>query len=134
MGLFCDSGFDSDGFDWWWQWDRSDAVPLATKRSRKCCSCGEKIKVGEPAVTINRLRNPVTEVEERIYGEDGEVYMADWHLCDKCNDLALSLDELGFCFELGNGESLQRQIDDYRREEQASRRRVAELRTTHNAE
>jgi hypothetical protein len=48
-----------------------------------------------------------------------EVPIADWYLCETCGDLADSLSELGFCYHLGNGESLKQQIADYRRDEGA---------------
>lgn len=117
MSLYCSTDFDDYGGDWSWMWDRAETKLLATKRSRKCCSCGEKIKPGDPAAVVNRLRRPKDDIEERIYGEDGEVYMADWYFCETCNDLALSLDELGFCFELGGKQSLAEQIKEYRKEE-----------------
>jgi hypothetical protein len=111
MSLSCDSGdFDSDGCDWWWLWNR-DSKPLATKRSRKCCSCGSKIMVGDTTSMIERYRPPSSDIEESINGD--EVAMAPWFLCETCGDLALSLDELGFCFELGT-DSLKDQIKEYR--------------------
>ena len=111
MSLSCDSGdFDSDGAAWWWTWSRK-SKPLATKRSRKCCSCGTKIKPGDTASMVDRYRNPNSDIEEAIYGD--EVELAPWYLCETCGDLALSIDELGFCFELG-GESLKEQIREYR--------------------
>lgn len=111
MSLSCDSGdFDSDGCDWWWIWHR-DSAPLATKRGRKCCSCGDKINVGDMVSTVERFRGPNHDIEEKIYGD--EVSLAPWFLCETCGDLAFSLDELGFCFDLG-GESLKDQIKEYR--------------------
>ena len=132
MSLFCDARYDHDGADWWW-YQPADEAPLATKRSRKCCSCGEKVGVGDTARKIRRFR-PTSErcnyIEESIYGD--EVPLADWYLCEKCGDLADSLGELGFCYSLGGGESLQQQIAEYRREEADARERLAEMRTTHN--
>ena len=114
MSLFCDAGYDHDGADWWW-YQPADEAPLATKRSRKCCSCGEKVGVGETAREIRRYR-PATEWEE-MRGLGDEVRLADWYLCETCGDLADSLSELGFCYHLGNGESLKQQIAEYRRDE-----------------
>lgn len=117
MSLSCASDeFDSDGYDWWWCWHR-EPITLQTKRSRKCCSCGEKINVGDAASRVERSRGPVTEIEERICGD--EVPMRPWYLCETCSDLALSLDELGFCFDLG-GESLKDQIKEYREMEKGT--------------
>jgi hypothetical protein len=131
MSLFCDAGgYDTDGADWWW-YQPADEAPLATKRSRKCCSCGQKVGVGETARKILRYR-PATEFEEMRGIACDEVPLADWYLCEPCGDLADSLSELGFCYDL-DGESLAEQIAEYRREEQAARERLAEMRTTHNA-
>jgi hypothetical protein len=127
MSLFCDAGgYDTDGADWWW-YQPADEAPLATKRSRKCCSCGQKVGVGETARKVRRYR-PATEWEE-MRGFGDEVQMADWYLCETCGDLADSLAELGFCYTLGD-DSLAKQIDEYRREEAAHR----EYMKTHNAE
>lgn len=130
MSLFCDSGYDHDGADWWW-YRPADEAPLATKRSRKCCSCGAKVGVGDTARKVTRYR-PATEFEEMRGIASDEVPLADWYLCETCGDLADSLSELGFCYHLGD-ESLAKQIAEYRREEQAARERLAEMRTTHNA-
>lgn len=128
MSLFCDAGYDHDGADWWW-YQPDDEAPLATKRSRKCCSCGQKVGVGETARKVRRFR-PTSErcnyIEESIYGD--EVPLADWYLCETCGDLADSLGELDFCYNLG-GESLQQQIAEYRETEAAER----EWQKTHSA-
>lgn len=110
MSIFCGNDGDYDGDDWWWCPPNTE-VPLATKRSRKCCSCGGRIAVGDTTRKVIRFRPPSSRVEERIHGD--EVPLSDWYLCEKCGDLALSLEELGFCYELG-GDSLQTQIADYR--------------------
>jgi hypothetical protein len=111
MSLFCDTGYDGDGADWWW-YPPNDEAPLTTKRSRKCRSCGEKINVGETARKVERYRPPTYFEEVRGIASDA-VPMADWYLCEKCGDLADSLAELKFCYHL-NGESLQQQIAEYR--------------------
>ena len=108
MSLSCAAYADGDG-EWWWKCNLN-TYPLKTKRSRKCCSCGDKISVGEDCAIVYRNHAPNNDIEERIHGD--EVPMATWYLCDKCNDLAISLDELGFCFSLGD-ESIQQQIKDY---------------------
>lgn len=111
MSLVCTHEYyDGDNFDWWW-YSPDDEVPLATKRSRKCCSCGRKINVGDMARRVRRYRS-ATEWES-IRGLGDEVQIADWYLCETCGDLAYSLAELGFCYTLD--ESLQQQIDEYRK-------------------
>ena len=112
MSLSCSTDYDYDDYDWWLEWTRKE-IQLPTKRGRKCCSCKSKINPGDVCSPLFRYRRPNDEIEERIYGD--EVSLSNWYLCEKCNDLALSLDELGYCFEL-NGESIQKQIDEYRKE------------------
>jgi len=80
-----------------------------------CCSCGERIVVGEIARKVLRFRHP-TEFEEARGLHGDEVPLADWYLCESCGDVADSLAELGFCYHLG-GESLKDQIAEYRKDE-----------------
>lgn len=110
MGLSCDVDYDGCDYEWWWECN-FEYYPLSTKRSRKCCSCKEKISIGDDAMIVHRHHSPQNDIEERIYGD--EVPRATWYLCEKCGDLALSLNELKFCFTLGD-ESLKKQIADYR--------------------
>lgn len=113
MGLFCGYDSDSEGSDWWW-FEPDDEAPLSTKRSRKCCSCGEKITVGSVSRKITRYRPP-TEFEEMrgIYYD--EAPLPPWYFCEACGDLAESIKELGFCYTLG--ENLKTQIQEYWSEE-----------------
>lgn len=125
MSLFCAAGgYDTDGADWWW-YQPEDEAPLATKRSRKCCSCGAKVGVGETSRKVTRYR-PATEWEEMRGIACDEVQLPDWYLCETCGDLADSLSELGFCYDIG--ENLAKQIAEYRREEAAH----LEYMKTHN--
>lgn len=122
MGLTCGVYGDIDGADWW-LYEPSDEVPLVTKRSRKCCSCDGKISVGETARKVRRFR-PATDWEE-CRGLGDEVEIAAWYLCEICGDLSESLTELGFCYDLGDGqESLQQQIAQYRGDEAVDRERL----------
>jgi len=98
-----------------------EQAPLATKRSRKCCSCKAKINVGDMSLAFHRHRSPsgrCNYIEESIYGD--EVPLATWYMCETCGDLYFSLDELGFCCDIS--ESLAAQIKEYRAEESIHRR------------
>jgi hypothetical protein len=108
MPLSCDC--DNDDPDWWYR--ANPVAPLATKRSRKCCSCKERIAVGDDAMEFVRWRTPAYEsVAERIYGEGGEEPLASWWLCDRCAGLYESLDALGFC--IGAGEDMRSLAREY---------------------
>ncbi len=112
MSLYCELDYDGSDGDWWW-FGPDEEAPLATKRSRKCCSCGTKVGVGDTARKVRRARPPSERcnyIEESIYGD--EVPLAAWYMCETCGDLADSLSELGYCYSLGD-RSLQAQIREY---------------------
>ena len=99
MTLSCDCG---DGDYAWWFDDTAAVAPLATKRSRRCASCKDRIAVGDDCKPFTRWRYPTEgSIEERIYGDGGEVPMPAHYLCDRCAGLYESLDSLGFCGLLG---------------------------------
>lgn len=98
MGLSCSCDYEPDPGDTVYG-DVLDYAPLATKRSRKCCSCGERIAVGDTCCEVLRFRIPKFDVEVNIYGEDGEIPIPPVYMCERCADLAFSLEELGYCFQ-----------------------------------
>ena len=92
MSLTC----ERDGGDEceWYYHQPKDFSTLNTKRSRKCCSCGTKIKPSAPVLPFDRFRPAASDVEERIHG--GEVPLATMYMCEKCGDQAMNLNELGY--------------------------------------
>lgn len=102
MTLSCDCGWDDPA---WWYDDGREVAPLATKRMRRCCSCKERIAVGDDCRAFPRWRTVSDysdpEVVVRIYGDGGEMPLPSWYLCDRCAGLYESLDDLGFCNLLG---------------------------------
>lgn len=98
--LACDCDYGDD-VAYWYETD-DEVRPLATKRMRRCCSCKDRIAVGDDCQSFTRWRNPnYGSVAERIFGEGGEEPLATWYLCDRCAGLYESLDSLGFCGLLG---------------------------------
>jgi hypothetical protein len=98
--LACDCDYGDDVA--WWHEGGSEVKPLDTKRMRRCRSCKERIAVGDDCMAFPRWRTPnYDSIEERIFGEGGEVWLATWYLCDRCAGLYESLDGLGFCNLLG---------------------------------
>lgn len=67
------------------------------RRRVRCRSCNTLISPGDTVAEWKRFKIPDSDVEVRIYGEDGEVPMASWWMCETCADLAFSIQELGFC-------------------------------------
>lgn len=58
--------------------------------------------MGDDCAAIKRWRTPnYDSIEERIYGEGGEIWLATWYMCDRCAGLCESLDGLGFCNLIG---------------------------------
>jgi|GEM_PF-2461209 len=69
---------------------------LATRRGRKCCSCGERINVGDECLRIEMFRCCEPDsVDERIHGEWRR--MADRYMCERCAGLFWALEERGYC-------------------------------------
>lgn len=93
---------DNDDAEWWYD-DTGEVGPLTTKRMRRCCSCKERIAVGDDCRPIYRWRSVDYYSEPRvisyIYGD--EYPLTTWYLCDRCAGLYESLDSLGFCGLLG---------------------------------
>ena len=98
--LSCSCG--DDDAEWWYD-DTPEVMPLATKRMRRCCSCKDRISVGEDCRRFARWRQ-VNEYSDppvvvSIYGD--EFPLPAWYLCDRCAGLYESLDGLGYCDLLG---------------------------------
>ena len=70
------------------------------------------IDVGATVASFPRYKVPDTDVEEKIYGEDGEVPRAPHYLCEMCADLYFSLMDLGFeC--IGPWEDMREMVQEY---------------------
>lgn len=96
MGLMCGCDFDAEpGMIFTYIPD--DYELMDAKKRQRCLSCNELIDVGAIAARVARVRIPQYEVECKIYGEDGEIPIADKWLCERCADICFSLSELGYC-------------------------------------
>ena len=99
MSLSCSCNDDAE---WYYEPDDDYSI-LNTKQRRKCCSCHGCIKRGDIVLSMRCWKYPeYGSIKEKIYGEDGEVPMPMKYLCERCADLYLSLNELGFCINLGD--------------------------------
>lgn len=120
LSCFC----DNDDADWYFT-GADDFSILATKRSRKCCSCGTTLKPGSEVVRFERFRHPAYgSIEEKIVGEGNEIYMADWFMCEECGGLYMALSELKFCFDFGRDDmrDLAKEYGAMQREDLARKR------------
>lgn len=94
MSVSCGCGGDYE----WWYVPAKDYQLLDTKYRRKCNSCLKVIEIGETCLKFFKWREPRTDIEERVYGD--EVPMAPFYHCEECADIYFSIDELGYCLTL----------------------------------
>ena len=99
MSLSCEC-YDDDYGDGWFFYKPDDYSTLKTKRARRCCSCGDRIAVGDTVVEFERARGPRNDIEDRIYGEGNDIELASWFMCEGCGDQYFNLAELGYCITL----------------------------------
>ena len=96
MPLVCEC---SDDYDRYYR-QPADFSVLATKRRKRCISCRVLIDIGSVVLYFERVRVTLSEIEERIYGEDAEIDLAAQYHCESCGDLFYSLADLGFCVDI----------------------------------
>lgn len=95
MSFAC--GCDDWGDDAEWYWNGEKTAPLATKNSRHCRSCKEKLAPGTDVRIYARFRSPHSEIEQKIHGD--EVPLAPWYLCLPCADLMDALSAVNVCVD-----------------------------------
>ena len=81
------------------------------KRRKRCCSCGKLIAIGSDTLEFKRVRGPLSDVEERIYGDDAEISLASKWMCDGCGEIYLNLDALDFCIDIA--ENMEDLLKEY---------------------
>jgi hypothetical protein len=47
---------------------------------------------------FERFRDPLTDIEDRIWGD--EVQLANYYLCEPCGEIFLNLEDLGYCLDI----------------------------------
>ena len=104
MGLTCSCN-EWEGEGWFWICDEKFTT-LKTKKRKRCSSCKSLIDIDTECIEFDRYRGPVSDVEERIYGEDGQIKIAPWYMCEKCGEQYLNLSAAGFCINLGEDNML----------------------------
>ncbi len=123
--LVCGCDDESDVY-----YEQSDCLEsLATARARRCCSCGERIAVGDLCLRHRKYRITTPHsVEEAIHGE---WRLADRYMCERCAGLWWALEERGYCVPIEfDQRELARQagaIDLERQRAAVSRREMGEV-------
>lgn len=95
MALSCSCDFEPEPGDKCW-WPPEDFIVFSEKRRKRCVSCGKLIELGSSVLKFRRFRIPNAEVECKIYGEDGEIPLAPWYVCEKCGEIYLNLVAIGY--------------------------------------
>lgn len=104
--LSCSCDLESDD---WYYYSPDDFSIFEKKRRKRCCSCNGLINIGSQCVRFMRYREPITEIEERIEGD--EVSLASWYMCEWCGEMYFNLDAVGYCIYLGD--SMKEMLEDY---------------------
>jgi len=115
MSLSCHCDYDGDwepGQVIWYS--PSDYSELQTSTRKRCTSCKSMIEKGSIVGEIHRYQVPDDEIQERIYGEDGEIPRASKYMCEECCDIFFSLSDLGFCEQ--PGEDQHQLLNEYHHE------------------
>lgn len=98
-----------------------DFNPLQTSRAKRCISCKKLIFVGSECLEFPINRHPHTETEAKSHGvdwggfEEPVIKMAPVYQCEKCGEIWLNLQNVGFeC--LSPWENMPQTLKDYQAE------------------
>lgn len=98
MPLSCDC---SDDHDWYYS-SPDDYTTLDTKRRKRCVSCCEFIELKSICLKFYCYSIDEDSVEKPLE------YL---YMCETCGDLFYSLEDLGFCLNMG--EDMRELVKDY---------------------
>jgi len=111
MPLSCSCGeWDGEGVGWNFPDDFVQFMGTKTHKRKRCCSCKAMIQLGSPCLEFERFRPPLSDIEEKIYGEES-VPLASWFMCEPCGEIFLNLDALKYCVDLN--ESMPELLSEY---------------------
>lgn len=98
MSLSCNNNeWDGEGVAWY---SPSNFSTLKTSKRKRCSSCKQLIDVGSECLEFQRFRAPKTYIEEKILGEDAEIELASWYMCEICGEQFLNLEQYGYCIDI----------------------------------
>lgn len=102
---------DWDGEGWYYTWTlkEDDFDVLKGKRRKRCCSCKSLIDIGANCIEFSRYREALSDIEERIVGQ--EVELASHYMCEKCSEIFLNLDAIGYCIDINS--DMQIALEEY---------------------
>ena len=89
--------WEGDGPCWF---SPDDFQKLNTSMRKRCWSCGSLINMESECLEFERMRPPRDEIEDRIWGEDGEIPLASYWMCESCGEIYLNLTAIGYCINM----------------------------------
>lgn len=108
LSCSCDFDFEPEYGDkqihFWKDKFDFDFETLTTAKRKRCSSCDTFINIGAQSIEIPMVRYPYNEIEARIRGlpedpydwEEATIEIASRYLCEKCGEIYLNLENLGF--------------------------------------
>jgi len=91
--------YEWDGESWCYMWSQKEDFDILTRKRRvRCCSCKSLIDIGAECLEFSRYRGPLSDIEERIWGE--EVQIASYYMCLSCAEIFLNLEALKYCLDI----------------------------------
>lgn len=93
--LYC--YYENDNSDYYF-YHNDKFSKLETKKRKRCCSCNNLINIGDTIISFERARKSLTDIEERIYGD--EVSLANHYMCEKCFEIYLNLMDIGYNIDI----------------------------------
>lgn len=93
MPLSCECAWGERGSIYY---ESPEPTTYERKRRTRCKSCNLLIDPGDEVARFKCNKIPGTEIEERIYGEDGVIQRADHYVCETCADILFNLHAQGF--------------------------------------
>ena len=96
MSLSCSCSNDYE----YWYYPPDDFSSFEANRRKRCVSCRELINFGDDCLEFECFREPFSDIEERIFGD--EVQTANKQMCPKCGEIYLNLESIGYCINLGD--------------------------------
>jgi hypothetical protein len=115
MPLTCGCSWDGGEPGQTCYYHAEDFEKLSTKKRKRCCSCNDLIDIGSLCLIFPQYKIPYHDIEVNIYGEDGEIPRAPVYHCEKCGEIWLNLQSVGFkC--LAPFENMPEMLKEYQHE------------------
>lgn len=112
MALACDNDYYPEPGEVTW-WPATTWTRHSRKRIPKCVSCGTRVPAEKDCLEFARFKVPDSDIEVRIYGEDGEIPRASKFMCWECGWRYLALHRHGYAINIyDNMAALMREHDD----------------------